>query len=80
MSDPAWLDRKALAARYSLSSKRAVARLERLGKLPAPSYHLGPNSPRWRTLEVEALLLGKPMPRSADQVTVDLVQRILRAK
>ena len=82
MSDPAWLDRKALAERYSLTSKRAVARLERLGKLPKPSYHLGPKSPRWRTQDVEALFLGRAVADrpTARQVTAEIVQDVLKGR
>ena len=30
----------------------------RAGKLPEPSYHLGPRSPRWDCQEVDAMMAG----------------------
>lgn len=82
VGDPAWLDRKALAERYSLHSERAVRRLERLGKLPKPSLHLGPRSPRWRLEEVEALFSGRPLKaaRSAREIGAEIVQDILKGR
>jgi predicted DNA-binding transcriptional regulator AlpA len=59
MSDaPArWLDRDALAAYISVRAD-AVARLQKAGRLPAPSYHLGPRQPRWDRSQVDATLSG----------------------
>lgn len=54
---PAWLDRDALAAMICVPVHH-VARLVKAGKLPAPSYHLGPRSPRWRGDDIDAMLAG----------------------
>lgn len=55
MAEPArWLDREALAAHISARVDE-LPRLLRAGKLPRPSYHLGPRSPRWWSGDVDAL-------------------------
>lgn len=47
MSDaPRWLDRDAVAA-YLRLRVEAVDRMARDGRLPQPSYTLGPRNPRW---------------------------------
>jgi predicted DNA-binding transcriptional regulator AlpA len=50
-----WLDREALAERLSVRVD-GVARLQRRGVLPAPSYRLGPRSPRWWAPDVDAAM------------------------
>jgi hypothetical protein len=57
MADSRWLDRAALAAHICVRVD-AVARLQRAGRLPAPSYHLGPRQPRWDRDKVDAALSG----------------------
>lgn len=58
MAEPArWLDRDALAAHISVRVD-AISRLQRAGRLPAPSYHLGPRQPRWDRSKVDAALSG----------------------
>lgn len=57
MPDPRWLDRDALAAYISVRAD-AIARLLKSGRLPAPSYHLGPRQPRWDRDKVDATLSG----------------------
>lgn len=52
-----WLDRDALADRLSIRVHE-IPRLARDGKLPQPSYHLGPRSPRWDCQEVDAMMAG----------------------
>lgn len=49
-----WLDRDAVAERISERVDR-LPRLVRDGKLPAPSYHLGPRSPRWWSADIDAM-------------------------
>lgn len=46
MPDGRWLDRDALARHISVRVD-AIARLQRAGRLPNPSYHLGQRQPRW---------------------------------
>lgn len=43
---PRWLDRDAVAA-YLRLKVEAVDRMARDGRLPPPSYTLGPRNPRW---------------------------------
>ncbi len=52
-----WLDRDALAAHISVRPD-AIARLVKAGRLPDPSYHLGPRQPRWDREKVDAALSG----------------------
>ena len=52
-----WLDRDALAAHISVRPD-AIARLQKAGKLPPPSYHLGERRPRWDRDAVDAALSG----------------------
>ena len=54
---PRWLDRDALARHISVRVD-AVARLQRAGRLPLPSLHLGPRQPRWDREAVDATLAG----------------------
>lgn len=53
-----WLDRDALARHISVRVD-AIARLQRAGRLPEPSYHLGPRQPRWDRAKVDATLAGE---------------------
>lgn len=52
--DDRWLDRDAVATYLRVRVDR-VARLVKAGKVPQPSYHLGPRSPRWDRLQLDAL-------------------------
>lgn len=53
MGDGRWLDREALAVHICVRVDE-LPRLLRAKKLPAPSYHLGPRSPRWWSAEIDA--------------------------
>ena len=55
---PRWLDRDALA-RYIAVEKADLPKLVRARKLPAPSHHLGPKSPRWDRAKVDAMFTGE---------------------
>lgn len=58
MSETArWLDRDALARHISVRVD-AIARFQKAGRLPAPSYHLGPRQPRWDRDKVDAAFSG----------------------
>ena len=74
-----WLDREALAAYISVRVDE-VQRLLRAGKLPTPSYHLGPKSPRWDRLAVDACFEGRagPSAESAEVAVQALVEKIRR--
>ena len=76
---PRWLDRKALAIHISVRVDY-VSRLVKSGKLPAPSYHLGPKSPRWDRLAVDACFEGemRSASRSVDEAVQALVEKIER--
>lgn len=54
----AWLDPAAAAAHLCVPPRRLQA-LVRKGKLPRPSYHLGPKSPRWDRDKIDSLLAGR---------------------
>ena len=51
---PRWLNRDRLAD-YLGVDYTAITKLVRAGKLPQPSLHLGPRSPRWDRLAVDDL-------------------------
>lgn len=74
-----WLDREAVAAHVSVRVDY-VSRLVKAGKLPRPSYHLGPNSPRWDREAVDACFEGgaRSGPRGVDQIVQEAVEDILR--
>lgn len=55
--DGRWLDREALARHISVRVDY-LPRLVKAGKLPPPSYHLGPKSPRWDRVVVDAQFTG----------------------
>jgi hypothetical protein len=58
MAEPArWLDRDALAAHICVRVD-AISRLQKAGRLPEPSYHLGPRQPRWDRDKVDLALSG----------------------
>jgi hypothetical protein len=57
MSEARWLDREA-AARHIRVKEAALAGLVRDGLIPAPSYRLGPKSPRWDRLALDAAFEG----------------------
>jgi predicted DNA-binding transcriptional regulator AlpA len=55
---PGWLSAAAAAA-YLSCTPAAVRRYARAGRLPKPSYHLGPRSPRWSREQIDSLLHGR---------------------
>lgn len=72
---PRWLDRDATAAYISVRADE-LRRLLRAGKLPSPSYHLGPRSPRWDRLKLDSYFgEGVASDETRAQVT-SLVQEI----
>ena len=77
MTEGRWLDREALARHISVRVDE-VAKLLRAGKLPAPSYHLGPKSPRWDRQAVDALFAGRAASGNPGAVMQDVVQEILK--
>lgn len=51
-----WLDRDAVARRICTQPYR-LPRLVAEGRLPQPSLHLGPRSPRWDIHAIDAMML-----------------------
>lgn len=78
MTEPRWLDRAALA-RHICVNPNAVARLLRDGRLPPPSYHLGPRNPRWDRGQVDAAFNGGLASANASQAIHALAQEIRQA-
>lgn len=77
MSDPParWLNAEA-AARYICVRVEALRRLVRAGKLPEPSRHLGPRTPRYDREAIDAAFEGRQPAVNVDQMTAEIVQRI----
>jgi len=85
-----WLDREALARRICTKTNM-VPRLVDQGKLPRPSLHLGPRSPRWDIHAVDAAMLeasGVSVPstindmvqKACDDIERDAARRKNRSK
>lgn len=70
----AWLDPAGVAARLSVKPRRLPA-LVKGGRLPRPSYHLGPRSPRWNADAIDSLMTGR---QARDDVS-QAVERQLNA-
>lgn len=73
-----WLDREAVARRISTKPQN-VSRLQAKGKLPLPSMHLGPNSPRWDINAIDAMMLeakGASTSRSMEQSVAEICEDI----
>jgi len=68
-----WLDRSALARRLCTSTNM-LPRLVDQGKLPRPSLHLGPRSPRWDIHAVDAAMM-EASGLSVSETTNMMVQR-----
>lgn len=77
MSDPParWLNAEA-AARYICVRVDALRRFVRAGKLPEPSRHLGPRSPRYDREAIDAAFEGRQAAIKVEQTTAEIVQRI----
>lgn len=68
-----WLDRDALARRLCTTTNM-LPRFVQQGKLPQPSLHLGPRSPRWDIHAIDAVML-EAIGISTSKSTSDMVQR-----
>lgn len=60
MNSARWLDAKALGALVSVREDY-LARYVKAGKLPKPSFALGPKQPRWDREELEAFLVERAL-------------------
>jgi len=76
MNEPRWLDRDALAHYVSVRVDE-IPRLVKSGRLPAPSFHLGPRSPRWDRLALDACFDGGVASTDPDIAVQGLVNEIL---
>jgi hypothetical protein len=56
--EPRWLNPDTAAAYIGVRVER-LRPLVKAGKLPAPSYHLGPNQPRWDRLALDRAFSGE---------------------
>ena len=71
-----WLDAEA-TARYICVRVDALPRLVRLGRIPKPDYSMGPRSPRWDRLAIDAQFLGTAAPSGHEELVRAGVQKIL---
>lgn len=76
MPDARWLDAEA-AAEYLSIRVDELARYVRKGKVPEPSRHLGPRSPRWDRLALDACFLGGVASTDHATAVQSVVQEIL---
>src|SRR5574340_1004798 len=75
---PRWLDARAAVQYLTLDDAGALKRLVKQGRIPAPSYHLGPRSPRWDREALDLALAGGEASGSTTRKAVsDAVQAIL---
>ena len=77
--DGEWWDRDRVA-RFIASDAYRLPRLVKAGKLPAPSFHLGPRSPRWWSLDIDARFRGKlpDAPKGAEGLAEAIKNRARR--
>lgn len=68
-----WLDPEALARRLCTKTNM-LSRYVQQGKLPRPSLHLGPRSPRWDIHAIDAVML-EASGISTSESTSQMVQR-----
>ena len=77
---PRWL-RPSDAAAYIGRHRDELPRLVKAGKIPAPSYHFGPRSPRYDRLALDAMMERRlSTEKTADQLEQEAVSAILAGK
>lgn len=74
-----WMTRDEVAA-YIKKRVDYLPRLQRAGKIPAPSYHFGPRSPLWDRFELDALIAPMHNPAPQAVTTEQVVDEILSGK
>lgn len=75
VSDPRWMDADA-ASRHLCLRLDAFNRKVRTGMIPAPSYSLGERTPRWWSLDLDAVMrsdTASTNPRTAVQALVEKI-------
>ena len=70
-----WLDVAGVAVHLSCG-KAAVWRLARAGKLPNPTRHLGPRSPRWDRDAIDAMIVGRAADDDAEAIIARAIDTI----
>ena len=71
-----WLDPEA-TARYISVRVDALPRLVRQGRIPQPDYTLGPRSPRWDRLALDAQFEGGAASTNIEQMVKAGVEKII---
>ena len=66
---PRWLDRDH-AAQHLCIRPDELRRIVKAGRIPAPSYHLGPRKPRWDRLAIDAAMTGTLAPVASTDIDV----------
>ena len=70
MDEPArWLDRDRTANHICVRVYQ-LRRLVKSGKIPTPSYHLGPRLPRWDRLALDAAMGGSVAPTGSTNMAL----------
>ena len=76
--EPRWLSPDATGAYIGVRVER-LRPLVRAGRIPAPSYHLGPTQPRWDRLALDAAFEGKERQLDAQAVAQRVADDIRQA-
>jgi hypothetical protein len=76
MTDARWMDAEA-TAKYISVRIDALPRLVRQGRIPRPTYDIGPRSPRWDRLALDATFEGGSTSTNIDQMVRAGVKEIL---
>jgi hypothetical protein len=71
-----WLDRT-LTAEYISVKEAELSRMVKAGRIPSPSYHLGPKKPRWDRLALDACFVHSVASTDPDTAVEAYVQQIL---
>src|SRR5262249_59541910 len=74
---PGWLSPDDTAHYIGVRAER-LRPLVKQGRIPSPSYHLGPTQPRWDRLALDAAFEGKERQRDAQAVAQEVADDILR--
>lgn len=74
-----WLDPEAAAAYISVRVDQ-LRRLEKAGKLPEPSMHLGPRKPRYDRLKLDAMFDGGTASTDPDAAVGALINEIAKRR
>lgn len=79
MADARWLDPDG-CARHIRVPVGQLRRLVREGRIPAPSYQLGPRQPRWDRLALDSQMEGGTASDATEEAVQNLVEDILAGK